>query len=121
VTTDRHEDDAVPRQNPIRVENGVVFHSTRAEQKGLIPDKGTQSEPAETDALFSLFRHAKNLRQFPDCSRNCSCQSTPEPQGSTGFGQYAVSLSIKSTYIHSISTGFNKRCDLFWEQMECPK
>jgi hypothetical protein len=28
-----------------------------------------------------------------------------------------VSISIKSTYFHSISTGFNKRSNLFWEQM----
>jgi hypothetical protein len=50
------------------------------------------------------------------CSRFCNCQSTQKPQGSTGIGMHAVNSSIKSTYIHSISTGFNKSFDLFWEQ-----
>src|ERR1039458_40439 len=50
------------------------------------------------------------------CSRFCVGQSTNDPQGSTGLGVDAVNYSIISTYFQQISTGFNKRCDLFWEQ-----
>jgi GTPase SAR1 family protein len=54
------------------------------------------------------------------CSRICSCQSTKEQQRSTGVGTCELNHSIRSSYFHSISTGFNKRSDLFWEQMESP-
>jgi hypothetical protein len=50
------------------------------------------------------------------CSRNCSCHSTQEPPGSTAFGAYAVSCSIKITYFQPISTRFNKPSDLFWDR-----
>ena len=30
-----------------------------------------------------------------------------------------ANYSIKSTYVHQISTGFHKRSDLHWEQMPC--
>jgi len=50
------------------------------------------------------------------CSRFCNGQSTQEPQGSTGLGEETVSYSIKTTYFHSISTDFHKRCDLFWDR-----
>ena len=50
------------------------------------------------------------------CSRFCSCQSTQEPQGSTGFRKQALSCSIISTYFHAVSTGFHKRSNLLWEQ-----
>jgi len=49
-------------------------------------------------------------------SRFCIGQSTKEPQGSTGPAAQGVCYSIKSTYFLSISTGFNKRCDLFWDR-----
>src|ERR1035437_4346494 len=51
-----------------------------------------------------------------DCSRFCTCQSTKKPQGSTGTGQHAVRGSVKSSYFHSISIGFNKPSDLFWDR-----
>jgi hypothetical protein len=57
----------------------------------------------------------KGLTPF-GCSRICSCQSTKEPQGSTGVGRYALSISIRSAYFNSIPTGFNKRPDLLWDQ-----
>ncbi len=59
---------------------------------------------------------AEKPRRIPQCSRNCSGQSLQEPQESTGIGMEAVSRSIKITYFHSISTGFNKRSDLVWDQ-----
>jgi hypothetical protein len=57
------------------------------------------------------------LRSEPNtCSRICSCQSTREQQGSTAVGWIVLNTSIGSTYFLSISTGFNKSFDLFWEQ-----
>jgi hypothetical protein len=50
------------------------------------------------------------------CSRFCICQSTQEPQGSTGLAEEAVSYSIETTYFHSISTDFHKERDLFWDR-----
>jgi len=58
----------------------------------------------------------ESLAGFVGCSRICSCQSTLGPQGSTKIGRHAVKSSIKSTYFHSISTGFHKRFDLFWDK-----
>src|ERR1039458_2966103 len=58
----------------------------------------------------------ENLSRILGCSRICKCQSTQEPQGSIGIGVRTVNISIKSTYFHSISTGFHKRFDLLWEQ-----
>jgi hypothetical protein len=45
------------------------------------------------------------------CSRFCVSQSTQKPQESTRIGMRAVSISIKSTYLHQVSTGFNHRSD----------
>jgi hypothetical protein len=72
---------------------------------------------------------AENLVKLPKekpsgnlgCSRICSCQSTREQQRSTGVGTCELNRSIRSSYFHEVSTGFNKRSDLFWEQMECPQ
>jgi hypothetical protein len=50
------------------------------------------------------------------CSQFCACQSTQKPQGSTGFGWDIVNHSIEITYFRQISTGYNNRRDLFWEQ-----
>jgi hypothetical protein len=49
-------------------------------------------------------------------SRFCNGQSTQEPLGSTGLGEETVSYSIETTYSHSASTDFHKRCDLFWDK-----
>jgi len=62
---------------------------------------------------------AGNLREqfsyFRSC-RFCSCQSTNDPHTSTGLEVDSLNDSIHITYFHSISTGFNKSFDLFWEQ-----
>ena len=70
---------------------------------------------------FLVVLRRRKRRRCPDCSRFCSGQSTQEPQGSTRIGTQTVNSSIKSTYFNSISIGFNKSFDLFWEQMECPQ
>ena len=58
----------------------------------------------------------EKLSRVVGCSRICNGQSTQKPQGSTRISRSALSDSIKSTYSNTISTGFHKRSDLFWEQ-----
>jgi hypothetical protein len=58
----------------------------------------------------------KEPSEFVGCSQFCNCPSTQEPQGSTGIGSHPVNISIKSTYFYSISTGFHKLPDLFWDR-----
>ena len=72
--------------------------------------------PRDQFGCLLQLRQTKNLGKILRCSRICSCQSTQEPQGSTGMGVRSVSISIKSTYFLSISTGFHKRSNLLWEQ-----
>jgi hypothetical protein len=50
------------------------------------------------------------------CSRFCNGQNTKEPQSSTGLGEETVTYSIETTYFHSVSTDFHKRCDLLWDR-----
>jgi hypothetical protein len=95
-----------------RICNG---HSTREPHgsTGIGRSAGSLSSPG-LDPLNSWV--CGDSWKIHQCSRFCRCQSTQESQGSTRERLYALSGSLKSTYVHSVSTESHKRFDLFWEQ-----
>jgi hypothetical protein len=74
------------------------------------------AEPQEFRAVNLVKLPKEEPSENLGCSRICSGQSTKEQEGSTEVGGHALSLSIQSSYFHSVSTGFHKRSDLLWEQ-----
>jgi hypothetical protein len=96
---------------------------TRLQHGFPLSDSGGETKNLRRCSLSSAIRCYSSSKLHPDirgdeihCSRICSCQSTQKPQRSTGFRSFTVNISIENTYFHSISTEFNKRYDLFWEQ-----
>jgi hypothetical protein len=69
----------------------------RVEPKAASEAPASNADDTENHSNFLRRVMADFQREADRCSRICNCQSTQKPQGSTGFGLYAVSISIKST------------------------
>jgi hypothetical protein len=93
----------------------------RSDEQDKQEPQRTKHEPvlaeAQENRAVSRVKLSKKFRRgFENCSRFCSCQSTKEQQGSTGMGKHTLYRSIKSSYFHPISPGFNKSFALFWDR-----